>query len=599
MFIPAWIVISAGFLTFVGAVFAAYLLRLERNEAAVFRAVAEGASDGLVLMQKNSQILWANQAYCENMGYSLDELIGRYPLEFALPPDIAVSREEARSFEFDPDETRFETLTRVRNIRKDGTEFVHEFSHAVIEGPTRQKYMLVGRDVSEHVARENALVEAREELRREAQSDALTGLSNRLHFRYELDNLLETGKPFAVFQFDMNRFKAVNDTYGHHAGDAVLRAFANHLTAGAGEDWITARTGGDEFTALAPGITDLSTAMGHAHDLHDAVQTPLSWGAGSIVCGASIGVAIWQGPEQSADDLVNCADVAAYEAKGREGKTVAGFDDEVRARYSKQQKFSAEVAKAIQNGDLFFHYQPVVDVPSDRLVKFELLVRWQHKEDGLLRPAEFLPLLEQLGLIEELDQLVIDQAIETLVRLDAEGLSHVAVSLNLSSLAVSRMSSIEYLIWKADSRNCDPARIIVELLETTDLTLTGQDTTLQSLERLRQAGFPIYLDDFGMGYAGLAHLASLDVQGLKIDRKLTSTLDSDPDARSIFEAIVALSGRLGIDVIAEGVETPDQMRLSVDAGCPVMQGHLIAHAMPLEDALRIARQDGWRRRAAS
>ncbi|MEO0945841.1 MAG: PAS domain S-box protein, partial [Pseudomonadota bacterium] len=208
---------------FAGALIAWVLLTWRRRapevQEDVFRLVAQGASDGLVLMEQDSRIVWANPAYCRIMGYKLKDLVGRYPLEFALPPEDRLSQQEARAFRFDPEEERFGKLTRVRNMRGDGTFFMHEFSHAVIPTKDRNLFLLCSRDVSLAEERENALIAARKSLDQKARTDALTGLANRLEMHRALDELLVLPGCFAVMQLDMDDFKGVNDTFGHNAGN--------------------------------------------------------------------------------------------------------------------------------------------------------------------------------------------------------------------------------------------------------------------------------------------------------------------------------------------------------------------------------------------
>ncbi len=192
------------------------------REARLFRAVAEGSGDGLLLMRRDSQIVWSNAAYSRIMGYEPEELIGRYPLEYALPPRLTPSQEEARAFRFDEEDERFGSLTQMENVRKDRSEFIHEFSHAVIRHGSKRLFLLAGRDITARVAREKALVAAQELLKQQTTRDGLTGLSNRAYMQGRLEDMVREGKPFAVLQMDVNRMKQVNDTFGHLAGDGVL-----------------------------------------------------------------------------------------------------------------------------------------------------------------------------------------------------------------------------------------------------------------------------------------------------------------------------------------------------------------------------------------
>lgn len=570
----------------VGLIFAALLRRIRQSET-TFRNIAECASDGLLLMEEDSRIVWANPAYCRIMGYALHEVLGRYPLEFVLPPELAISTEKARSFRFDPKDERFGKLTRVRNVRKDGSEFMHEFSHAVVPSPGtgRDRYLLIGRDISVNVAFEQELIEAREQMAVQARSDPLTGLANRIHLGTTMQELMTSGTPFTVLQVDLDDFKDVNDTYGHHAGDMVLRQVARILNAHVGHAGLAARVGGDEFTLLVSGETSIDLVRKSAEELSDALHLALSWTNGEIPIGASIGIAAWEPGSMTADAVLNRADVALYAAKASNGPRVSFYDDDMHSRYEQEQRLSRELTVALKTGGIGFHLQPVVELPSGRVTRFEMLVRWLHPTLGLLSPSEFLPLVARQGLERDLDTRVVDDAFEVLDRLDGAGLGDIAVAVNLTVDALAGSDITDRLSWAVDSGRLDPARLIVEVLETIALPGSGDNSTTRNVARLAAAGFPMCLDDFGMGHAGLAHLAGLDVAAIKIDRELVSRIDHDPKAVRIVTALLWLCEGLGIEVVAEGVETQAQIDAVLAAGGQLFQGYAIAKPMPVEDAI--------------
>ena len=258
--------------TAMSALFAYAFRQIQTNQrtARTFRAIAESASDGLVLMERAGAVIWAS------------EMLGRSAFEFASPPEVAISPQEIAAFRFDPSDERFSGLTQRTNVRGDGSRFVHEFSHAVVQDGAHTRYLLAGRDITERLERETALIAAQENLAALANADTLTGLENRARLWTALEELIATGDPFAVLQIDMNDFKAINDTYGHIAGDSILVHFADILRNIAEDTWTIARVGGDEFTLLIPGISELSAALDHARHLHRAARAPLQWQAGEI-----------------------------------------------------------------------------------------------------------------------------------------------------------------------------------------------------------------------------------------------------------------------------------------------------------------------------
>ena len=561
------------------------------QRARLFRAVAEGSSDGLVLMHRDSKIIWNNRAYSRIMGYAHGELVGRYPLEFALPPRLAMSAEDVRAFRFDENDARFGTLTQMENMRKDRSEFIHEFSHAAIHVGGKRLFLLAGRDITERVAREKALVAAQERLKRQSMTDGLTGLSNRAHMQARLVELTGKRVPFTVLQIDVNRMKQVNDTFGHLAGDELLLQVARALRTEAGPTWLAARTGGDEFVVILPDVTSRAEAERIGHRLVEAASTPFKWKSARLTAEISVGVAMRDASVGSPDDLLNRSDVALYEAKKSPETPVVVYDDALDSKHTEKQAFERDVVEAVRAQGLTFHFQPIINIDSRTVEKFEMLVRWRHERRGWVAPGRFLPVISRLGLTQELDKFVIACAEKAIDRLNAAGLTDVGLAVNLSASALSSDRITELLTWLAECGRLDPARVSLEILESTALTLSGDDLPIRLLSRLREAGFTVFLDDFGMGYAGLAHLAALPSNGLKIDRGLTSMVDTDATSRSIVVAMVRLARELGLEIVAEGVENMAQMELVHRAGCSVFQGHAVARPMTLNRAITWARND--------
>ena len=565
--------------------YGALVIRKVQRKARTFRALAESAGNGLVLMREDSTAIWMNNAYCEIMGRPKSEMIGRSALEFALPPEEAIDPGDIATFRFDPSEERFAKLTQWTNMRGDGTRFTHEFSHAVVQDGAQTLFMLAGRDISARVARENELIAAQVRVETLANEDALTGLVTR-GCRWEaLEALMAKGDPFAVLQIDMNDFKAINDTYAHAAGDQILIHFAEILRDLAKDDWTLARAGGDEFTLLVPGISELSAALKLGRHLRHVASQPLQWQSGEIQASISVGAVLAPGNVKEPDEVLNRGDVALYSAKQQRHDRVAGYDAALHRDFIRQQQMQRAVAKAVEDTAFTFYFQPLVDTYAHCVLRFEMLVRWEHPTRGLISPAEFLPHIERLGLISELDCLAIEFASESLRVLDAAGLKDVGVAINLSTAAMRNAIIPDELIARTAQSDFVPSRLSIEVLETTMITLASNDAVARQMDRLRAAGFKLMLDDFGIGYAGLAHLASLPVDGIKIDRQLTSAVDGDEKAHHVVTATINLAGKLGIDIIAEGVETPEQITTIMAEGGRCFQGYAIARPMPLTEAI--------------
>lgn len=585
MFVSFWWIISGAVLVCASVLATARYVRDVRRSADLFRAVAEGASDGLVLMEKDSRIVWANHAYYQIMGYPDGSLVGRYPLEFALPERLAMSQEEARSFRFNETDDRFGKLTQMENVRPNGTEFVHEFSHAAIHVGGSAKFLLTGRDITERLAREKALEAAQHKLRAQSLTDPLTGLSNRLHMQNRLEALTNGSTKFAVLLIDLDGMKQVNDTLGHNAGDALLRHVADAIRAEADPSWTCIRTGGDEFVVIIEDTDDLLLAMRTASKLSVSAAQKFAWESGYITARMSIGAAIWDDTALSIDELLNRADVALYEAKHRGKSTIVGYDESLHETFLASQSMTRDVAEAVRKRQFSFYFQPIVDINTCRVAKFEMLVRWKHPKQGLMSPHEFFPVIEQLGLANDLDRYVLVCAEKAIDRLNKAGLHHVNLTVNLSGTALSTNKMTELLVWLAECGRLDPNRITIEILESTALAIAEDDQPIRLLNALRDAGYNVYLDDFGMGYAGLAHLALLPANGLKIDRELTSGVEHDDASRTIVVTLVEMALKLGLDVVAEGVENMAQMDIIREAGCTQFQGYAVAKPMPLKRAI--------------
>ncbi|MEO1537884.1 MAG: EAL domain-containing protein [Pseudomonadota bacterium] len=591
MFVPAWAIVLLLFVLSALVGGGVWRVRKVVRSADLFRAVAEQASDGLVVMERDSRVIWTNAAYSRTMGYDHGELIGRYPLEYALPERDALPKDQIRAFRFDAEEEWFGTLAKFNNVRKDGTEFVHEFSHAALNVAGKPLFLLSGRDISERVKRENDLFAAQQKLEQQSRTDGLTGLSNRLHMQAVLQGLTEVGHPFAVLQVDVNRMKQINDTYGHLAGDAALVHFAEAYQKIADPVWLCARTGGDEFVLLLPNVTDLEDALSVGQRLTVEAARDFEWKNTRLRTEISVGAVVASASIASPDDLLHCSDIALYVAKSRREAAVVGYDEALQSEYAASQSLERDAIRAMKERKFTFHFQPIMNIETREVDKFEMLARWRHPERGFVRPDQFLGVLERSGLTGEFDKFVVSCAERALKRLDAAGLTNVGLSVNLSADAFAARAMTELLVWLVECGRLDPSRISLEILESTVLSVSESNLQTELLTQLRDSGFRVFLDDFGMGYAGLAHLAKLPCNGLKIDRGLSCAVDTDATSRSIVVTLIRLADELGLDVVAEGVETMPQLEIVRQAGCHLFQGYAVARPMTLRRAIAWAVYD--------
>jgi diguanylate cyclase (GGDEF)-like protein len=425
-------------------------------------------------------------------------------------------------------------------------------------------------------------VRAFNEVRHQARTDELTGLANRRAFLQEAELVVASAtarQPAALLLLDLDGFKEVNDSLGHHAGDQLLRQIGPRLRPALRPGDLLARLGGDEFAVLLAG-GDLDEAQSLAERLRELVLEPFVVEGIRLHVGVSIGVSTAPVPAATVQELLRCADVAMYAAKsGREGVHVyvpdpqGGTGDRLRTM--------EELRTALENGELEVHLQPQVDLFDGEVVGAEALVRWRHPRRGLLSPAELLPAAEQAGLLRPLTDQVLELALTAASRWWAE--RRVPVSVNLSAANVTDLD-LPGKVELALARHGLPARALtLELVEDTLMADPERGRTV--LGELRRLGIRTSIDDYGTGYSSLAYLRHLPADELKLDRSLTADVHTDPRAAAIVKHTVALAHELGLSLVAEGVEDAATAAVLADLGCDVAQGYAIARPMPVAEFL--------------
>lgn len=562
-----------------------------------FRIATDDARDGLAIHDLDFVILWANPAYLKMMGRTADEVIGRTPFDYAFPPDATPGRAEMRNLMRKAQDKGEDTLHRFRNRRGDGTLFWNQISmgfRTTSSGETR--VVIVCRDVTQAVEREEELRRMRDQLAHEASHDALTGLANRSELRRFMDGALQRaathGDRVAVIRIDLDRFKEINDTHGHSAGDEALVDVAVKLRAALREGDTVARVGGDEFVAVCPSVPDLAALDRLGHALSAALSRPFRFGDLDLFTRASIGCALSTPGDRDHQELLLQSDFALYEAKRTGRGRVVIYDEGLHHRHSRMQSRAASLRDVVGTVGLDHAFQPVVELASGHITGFETLVRWHHESEGVISPADFLPLAEELGLLATIDLSSMEAAMAMKRDLAAAGHGQTVLSFNASNDLLRHPSFINHLVFGAESMGMERGQIAIEVLETTVFTDHGErDSPSRIIRDLRDAGFNIYLDDFGMGYAGLAHLAELAITGIKLDRALVKRLLTSQTSARITGTIIELCGSLGLRVIAEGVEDAATARKLHQMGCPQIQGYWLSPPLPAQEALDFALQN--------
>ncbi len=438
---------------------------------------------------------------------------------------------------------------------------------------------MIGLVLAVHVV---SLLHERASSEHQATHDVLTGLPNRLLFTDRLERALahavRNDVPVGVLYIDLDRFKDVNDTFGHEAGDQLLRETARRLAECARHEDTVARLAGDEFAILLPHLRSADDVHLVAGRILDALREPTELGPHSIHSLASVGAAVFPHDGSLPGDLLSAADAAMYRAKDRGGATVEMFSATLHEQAATRLELETELHHAIAHDELVLFYQPIVEASDGRTSGAESLIRWIHPEKGMIPPNDFIPVAEQSDLIIDLGNWVIRTACRQLAELARLGLGDRFVTVNVSPRHF-REDLVTSITSALRESGADPSRLVVELTE--NAAVDDVQLVAERLRELRQLGVKAAIDDFGTGYCGLQYLGELPVSTLKLDRSFVQAMT--PSSAAIVAATIAMTKTLGMTLVAEGVETEDQRRFLVAQGCDRMQGYHLGRPMPAAD----------------
>ena len=411
-----------------------------------------------------------------------------------------------------------------------------------------------------------------------AHHDALTGLPNRVLFQERLRQAMaeaeQSGDAVAVLCLDLDRFKEVNDTLGHPAGDLLLRSVAQRLLTAVRAQDTVARLSGDEFAIVqpAPNSPDSTAALGQR--LLELFEKPFELGSESFRSGASIGAALFPQDATSADDLLKSADIALYHAKSDGRGTYHRFAPEMNAALESRRGFEQDLRRALENGEFELHYQPLIDLESEAVLGCEALIRWRHPVRGLVQPSEFISIAESTGLIVEIGSWVLRTACAEAAHWPARS----KIAINLSPAQFARPGLVEAVAGALTAADLDPTRLELEITES--LMLGNTEQVLSALHELKKLGIEISMDDFGTGYSSLGYLRQFPFDKIKVDRSFVTDLGASTESVAIVRAVVGLATGLGMTTLAEGVETLEQLRSLVAEGCAQAQGYYFSRPRP-------------------
>jgi len=528
--------------------------------------VFEGSNEAIVITDENFAIVSVNKTYEKIMGFTEKDVLGVNALDVVTSLH---SHTFVRSILFTINE-KSQWQGEMVGRRKNGEEFPCWVSVGITtnkEGAT-ENYIVIFNDITEHK-------NSRKQLDYLAHYDSLTGLPNRNLLKDRLDMAVTIARRqkelLGVMFIDLDRFKNINDSLGHAAGDKLLKEAATRLTSIIRTGDTVSRLGGDEFVVLFPNIRDASNLAELAIKLCDVLRAPYLIDGISMHVSASVGIAMYPNDGDNSTTLIKNADAAMYLAKEKGRNNYQFYMPALNARTLDRLKLEGDLRQAIEQGGFELHYQPQVITDTGNIWGAEALVRWRHPVRGLIPPMDFIPLAEESGLIIPLGKWVMAEAARQVTHWRKQGYPNLVVSVNISALQFRQTDFLEQTLLLFESLGADPASVELELTES--ILMGDMDASIIVLEGLRRLGFRIAIDDFGTGYSSLNYLRRLPVNVLKIDQSFVRDMLKETASLAIVDSIITLAKALGKETIAEGVETEEEFKLLCDHDCHIVQGY--------------------------
>jgi diguanylate cyclase (GGDEF)-like protein/PAS domain S-box-containing protein len=550
-----------------------------------FHSLVENASDLILILTREGSISWASPSVNRILGMNESEYLDQTFIHLVHSADQHNAVSVLESVTAHPGTIKTTDL-RIQAGRNDWRSMEVTFNN-LLEDASLMGIVANARDVTERKSAEAKLAQL-------AYFDPLTDLPNRARFTAMLN---EDIKRFnagqlnaAVLFIDLDRFKLVNDSLGHEAGDTLLREAGKRISSQIRPGDTVARLGGDEFTVLISGFEHADEPLKIAQAILGAFADPLVIGDREVFVDASIGIAVVTKDVPESGELLRRADIAMYRAKETGGQSIATFDKEMGEHLLLRLDLETELRHAIEREELEIYFQPEIDLKTNRLHAAEALLRWKHPRLGMVPPGEFIPLAEETGLILEIGRWVMQTALEHASSWYAIFPDlNMTISVNLSVRQYLHLGIVDEVAELLRQTSVPTERLRLEITET---ILMDEKTASRSVvERLDDLGIQLAVDDFGSGYSNLGYLKRLPIEALKIDQIFIRGLGTDQHDQAIVRAITELSHEIGLRVTAEGVETEEQLKIIREIGCDAAQGFLFAHPLPADEFLELLRRD--------
>jgi len=543
-----------------------------------FHSAFSHAAIGMAIVSTDGRFIQANKAFCDMLGRGAADLSAARLFELVNPADVDALRSPLeRLVKGELNSLHLE----IRGLHRDGADVWMALNVSLARDWQFHTHNLIvqAQDVS-------ARRRAEAELFHNAYHDSLTQLTNRVHFDEQLNRAISRvqrhpEQRFAVMYLDFDRFKVVNDSLGHKAGDELLVNVARRLKGMLRESDVLARLGGDEFAILVENIKGEREPVELAERIHKELQRPIQLGHMEVAISASIGITYSTNDYQTSDQIIRDADIAMYKAKSKGKAQYALFDSSQHAQVSAQLTLETELRKALGKGQIYLEYQPICTLKDGRLMGFEALARWNHPQRGMLEPSMFIPVAEETGLIVPLGNWVLAEACRQMsewrsIRAD----SQLRMSVNVSSLQLSHPDFVPHVSRSLAAAEMKPSQLMLEVTES--VLMNGIDNALSTLMSLREMGVQLSIDDFGTGYSSLSYLATLPIDALKVDRSFIDRMNGE--GGEIVKAIFKLGQALSKQVYAEGIETRAQLATLQELGCEFGQGFLLSRPVNADRA---------------
>ncbi|MCB1932443.1 MAG: EAL domain-containing protein [Candidatus Accumulibacter sp.] len=565
-------------------------VRLEHSER-LHRFLVEQSPDIIYTLDRDGRFIFVNGRVEALLGYTRGELLGKHYSLIVHPEDL----EHAR-FAFNERRIGDRASTNVEIRLQTKTQGVRHFENRSIvtilssqgiytasEGPAAEHFMGtsgVARDITDRK-------KAEETIAFQAFHDLLTGLPNRILFKDRLGVALtqakRKGKRLGVMFIDIDRFKLINDTYGHHEGDELLKCFAERARSCLRSGDTLARQGGDEFTVLLPDLSSAEDAAVIAGKLLAELKLPFKIAGLDFFTTVSVGIALYPEDGETPETLIRHADIAMYQIKGRGKNGYLQFTPEMHSGHDMRVTLESDLRVALENGDQFeLYYQPQVSVGQGLTIGMEALIRWQHPRLGMMLPDTFIPLAEETGMIVEIGEWVVEQALRQLAEWRSRGFTGLQLAINLSPKEFDRADLPGRLLQALVTHAIPGEALDVEITE--NLLMKDAEKNIEMVKQLRNGGLRVSIDDFGTRYSSLNYLRRFPINSIKIDQSFVRGLNADnSSSTSIIHAIACIARSFGLRILAEGVESQAQKELLGILGCDDMQGFLFSPPLPADE----------------